>query len=117
MDRRKFLRNTTVGGLALPTISLNACNTNPENKEGPEKSTDEFELNELTIDELQQGMESGRYTSRSITEMYLGRIEVIDKKGPAVNAVIEINPDALTIADKMDSERTEGKIRGLLRVV
>ena len=59
-------------------------------------------------------MQSGEYTSRSITDMYLKRIEAIDKKGPAINAVIELNPDALTIADEMDKERKAGKTRGPL---
>ena len=59
--------------------------------------TDSFELNEATIDELQQKMQSGKYTSRSITEMYLKRIEAIDKNGPKLNSVIELNPDALML--------------------
>ena len=52
--------------------------------------------------------------SRSITDLYLKRIEDIDKKGPAINAVIEINPEAQAIADKMDAERKAGKVRGAL---
>ena len=75
---------------------------------------DDFELNEVTIDELQQKMQSGVYSSKAITEMYLDRIEAIDKDGPALNAVIEINPDAISIAESRDRERKEGKIRGLL---
>ena len=59
-------------------------------------------------------MQNGQYTSRAITQMYLDRIEAIDKNGPKLNAVIEINPDALTIADAMDQERKDGKIRGPL---
>ncbi|MBS1564421.1 MAG: amidase, partial [Bacteroidetes bacterium] len=51
---------------------------------------------------------------RSITELYLKRIEAIDKQGPALNSVIELNPDALSIADAMDKERKEGKLRGPL---
>ena len=59
-------------------------------------------------------MQNGTYTSKSLTELYLKRIDAIDKKGPALNAVIEINPDALTIAESMDKERKEGKVRGPL---
>ena len=59
-------------------------------------------------------MASGEYSSVSITKLYLKRIEAIDKKGPALNAVIEINPDALTIAAAMDAERKAGKVRGPL---
>ncbi|HXY50355.1 MAG TPA: amidase [Terriglobales bacterium] len=73
-----------------------------------------FELDEITIDGLQDGMRSGKFTSRSITEKYLARIEEIDKQGPAVNGIIEQNPDALQIAEALDRERRQGKIRGPL---
>ena len=58
-----------------------------------------FELEEASIMGLQTGMQSGQHTARSIAEVYIKRIEEIDKQGPAVNAVLEINPDALAIAD------------------
>jgi amidase len=73
-----------------------------------------FELDEVTIDDLQAGMKSGKYTSRSVTEKYLQRIEEIDKRGPAINSVIEINPEALQIADSLDRERKEKGARGPL---
>ena len=57
-------------------------------------------------------MQQGVYTSRSITELYLKRIEQIDKAGPGLHAVIEVNPDALAIADQMDKERKAGTVRG-----
>ena len=78
------------------------------------KTGDDFSLNEITIDQLQQKMQSGELTARSITEMYLKRIEEIDKGGPKLNAVIEINPEALTIADALDRERKENNVRGPL---
>ncbi len=59
-------------------------------------------------------MKSGKMTSRSITEKYLARIDQVDKKGPALNAIIELNPDALSIADAMDAERKEKGPRGPL---
>ena len=59
-------------------------------------------------------MASGELSSRSITEMYLQRIDTIDKKGVALNSVIELNPDALSIADAMDKERKEGKVRSAI---
>jgi len=74
----------------------------------------DFEFDEITTDRLQQGMESGEYTAQSITEKYLGRIEQLDKKGPAVNAIIEINPDALSIAEELDRERQARGPRGPL---
>jgi amidase len=73
-----------------------------------------FDLNEITVDELQQKMQKGELTSRAITKKYLNRIAALDKKGPAINAVIELNPDALSIAEAMDQERKAGKIRGPL---
>jgi amidase len=69
---------------------------------------------ELTITELQAGMQAGKMTARSITEMYLRRIAAIDQTGPTLNAVVEINPDALAIADALDAERRERGPRGPL---
>jgi len=59
-------------------------------------------------------MNSGKLNSRALTELYLGRIQQLDKNGPMVNSVIELNPDALDIADSMDKERKAGKVRGPL---
>ena len=71
-------------------------------------------LPEWTISELKQKMESGELTARQVAELYLGRIEAIDKNGPHVNSVIELNPDALQIAGALDAERKKGKVRGSL---
>jgi amidase len=68
-----------------------------------------FPLEEATAAQLQDWMTSGRYTSRQITELYLRRIEEIDRGGPALGSVIELNPDALSIADALDAER---KVKG-----
>ncbi len=73
-----------------------------------------FELNELTIADLQKGIASGKYTARSLTEKYLARIEQIDRRGPAVNSVMEVNPDALAIAETLDKERKDKGARGPL---
>jgi amidase len=72
----------------------------------------EFELDEITIAELGEGMQSGKYTARSIAELYLHRIENVDKGGPALNSVIEVNSDALEIADALDKERKAKGSRG-----
>ena len=71
-------------------------------------------MQEMTILELQSKMNSGELTARGISESYLERIEAIDKQGPAVHAVIELNPDALAIADALDEERRAGQTRGPL---
>lgn len=60
-------------------------------------------LPEWTIGELQEKMESGELTARRIAELFLGRIEAVDKSGPYINSVIELNPDALDIADTLDA--------------
>ena len=64
-----------------------------------------FELDEFSLATLQQGLNSGEYSSRRLVELYLSRIEAIDRHGPALNAVIEINPDAIAIAEQIDAER------------
>jgi amidase len=71
-------------------------------------------LPEWTIAELQEKMESGELTSRRLAELYLGRIDAVDKDGPYINSVIEVNPDALTIAATLDEERKAGKTRSAL---
>ncbi len=77
-------------------------------------SVPNFELEEITVVELQQGMETGKYTARSIAEKYLARIEAVDRSGPELRAVIETNPDALAIAEALDKERKEKGPRGPL---
>ena len=73
-----------------------------------------FELDEITVAALQEGMRSGQYTARSLTEKYVSRIEAIDRQGPKLASVIEINPDALAIAEALDKERQAKGPRGPL---
>jgi amidase len=73
-----------------------------------------MQLQEVTIAELQNAMAQGQLTSRQLTEMYIARIHEIDQNGPTLNAVIEINPDALEIATALDNERAQGNVRGPL---
>ena len=117
MDRRKFLRNGTMAGFALPVflqdISGKNITKNKSDKK-PKDSSSDIDLNEVTIDELQDKMKGGTLTSALITKWYLNRIDEIDKHGPALNSVIEINPDAISIAESMDAERKAGKSRGPL---
>ena len=118
MNRRNFIKKGSIAGVAIPAFVVNSgVESNSNEKKDLLKTsnrgfTDVFALNEITIDKLQQKMQSGEYTSRAISEMYLKRINEIDKKGPSLNAVIEINPDALAIADRLDNERKAGKVRG-----
>jgi amidase len=73
-----------------------------------------FDLEEATIADLQQRMQSGRETSRSLVDKYLARIDAVDRSGPALHSVLEINPDARTIADRLDAERRNRGPRGPL---
>jgi amidase len=71
-------------------------------------------MEEMTVLDLQEKMSSGEMTAFSIVEAYLERIEKLDKQGPTINAVIELNPDAPAIAEALDKERQAGKLRGPL---
>ena len=71
-------------------------------------------LPEWTVADLNEKMESGELTARQVAELYLQRIEAVDKNGSYINSIIELNPDVLTIADGLDKERKAGKVRGAL---
>jgi amidase len=111
MKRRKFVTSAILGGTALTVGGLTSCATAVREKEGNAANPADFELNEITIANLQSKMASGEMTSAGICRLYLKRIEAID---PLLKAVIEINPDAFQIAEKLDDERKEGRIRGPL---
>ncbi|MFL5662060.1 MAG: amidase family protein, partial [Ktedonobacteraceae bacterium] len=72
------------------------------------------ELVEVTLGELQAAMAAGQLTARRLVEMYLERINALDQQGPALHAMLEINPEALTIADALDQERITNGPRGPL---
>lgn len=73
-----------------------------------------FPFAEATIDDLQGRMAAGTLTARELTTAYLARIAAVDKAGPHLNAVIQLNPDALKIAERLDLERKAGRVRGAL---
>jgi amidase len=73
-----------------------------------------FELAEATVATLRQRLESGQDTVSSLAEKYLARIESIDRAGPRINSMIEINPDALSIAQRLDDEHRADQTRGPL---
>ncbi|HKS39175.1 MAG TPA: amidase [Blastocatellia bacterium] len=104
-NRRRFLQASTMA-IVAPTLGSSRATAFQTAKP--------FELEETTIADLQEAMKSGKYTARQITEMYLARIGDIDKREPAINSVIEINPDAQSIADALDRERKEKGPRGPL---
>ncbi|MDQ6831242.1 MAG: amidase family protein, partial [Gemmatimonadota bacterium] len=71
-----------------------------------------FELDEAIIAQLQAGMQSGKYSARALCELYMARIDELDRKGPTLAAMIELNPDALAIAAALDAERASKGARG-----
>jgi amidase len=114
--RRKFLQASLLGGAVVvagpvlqPTFGASRGNTSAGAPDVPA-----FELDEITIGEMQDAMKSGKFSARAIAEKYLERIAAIDKSGPMVNSVIETNPDALEIAEALDKERKEKGARGPL---
>ena len=114
MNRRKFILSTSVAAAASTVLASASFPLQAKERiksVSDEVIDDDFDLNEITIDELQERMSSGKLSSKKITEMYLKRIAKMDKQGPTLNAVIELNPDALEIAEQMDEERKNGKIR------
>ena len=72
------------------------------------------ELAEVSISELRKAIDSGKWSVADIVAGYLARIEALDRSGPAINSVIEVNPDALSIARQLDDERLQGRSRGPL---
>jgi amidase len=112
-SRRSFLQSAlTVGGAAALYPALGAARVAASPGPAPALEVKPFELDEITIPELGDGMKSGKFTARSIAEKYLARIDEVDKSGPIVNSVIELNPDALAIADGLDQERKAKGPRG-----
>ena len=86
----------------------------PDGERRAREQVPAFALEEATIDDLQTRMRSGAETSASLVRQYLARIDAIDQRGPAINCVIELNPDADAIAAQLDTERKSGKLRGPL---
>jgi amidase len=118
MDRRNFIARSAVAGagmLALPgctTETREHANQRAQKKSDSTLAVPTFAYDEVTVAELQDRMAKGIVTAREIAEAYIARMDEIDSAGPQLHAIIERNPDALAIADAMDKERKEGKIRG-----
>lgn len=113
MRRRDFLQTSVLGGVAAFS-SAGGILAAVEPGSGNWQPPDSFELEELTISDLQQGLVSGKYTSKSLVRKYLERIKDVDSSGPAVNSVIEINSEAEAIAETLDRERKSKGARGPL---
>ena len=112
MDRRDFIRNGALSAAVIAGAKTGKAADAVRNI--PIETSPAFDLEEKTIADLQQMMSAGKQTSRQITQAYLTRIEQLNKKGPALHAVIETNPDALSIASALDAERKAKGPRGPL---
>ena len=112
--RRSFIKTALFGGAAATLTPLypafGAAREISAPPPGPEVKP--FELDEITISDLQDGMKSGKFTARSLVEKYHARIDGIDRRGPSINSIIEMNPDAASIADALDHERKAKGPRG-----
>ena len=116
MERRDFVRGAAAGSvLAMSGVPLASAHTSvPSVARQDTAPVPPFALEEATVAALQAAMASGQHTARSIAEAYLQRIEALDRTGPALRAVLEVNPDALEIADAVDAERQAKGPRGPL---
>ncbi|HHK41638.1 MAG TPA: amidase [Planctomycetaceae bacterium] len=113
MQRRRFLQ-----GAAATTLGIAAGKTcgasHKDQANGPVSEAPQTPIVEASIGELQQSMARGETTARQLVEWYLERIDALDRAGPKLRSVVEVNPQALEIAERLDTERREGKIRGPL---
>ncbi|MEQ1354756.1 MAG: amidase [Candidatus Acidiferrum sp.] len=115
--RRKFIQTSLLAGASVAVLSparSSASSLNNSSAREARSLSGSFEFDEMTVTEMQEGMASGRFTAHSITDKYLARIDSIDKHGPALNSVIEVNPDAVSIAKALDKERKQKHVRGPL---
>jgi amidase len=103
LDRRTFLG--TAGALGLAAVA------------GPAQTPAAFSLEEATLGQLREGLEAGRWTCRDLVVKYLARINTLDQAGPALRSVLEVNPDALALAEALDVEWKEKGPRGPLHGV
>ncbi|OAB27768.1 amidase [Flavobacterium fryxellicola] len=117
MKRRSFLTTATLASAGLTSLLITGCTSSTKKDQDlvPANVIDtNFELEEETIASLGEKLASGKYTSEQLVQLYLKRIEAVDKNGAQLNSVIEINPDAIAIAVAMDKESKAGKSRGPL---
>lgn len=115
MNRRNFLGRTAAAGSALVTTSfIPGCTTRTNESSALGFALRPFELSEAGVADFQRGMASGKYSAEMLVRLYLRRIEEVDRNGPKLKSVIELNPDALAIARALDAERKSTGPRGPL---
>jgi len=113
-DRRTFIRNSAVLGVTAGAASFPAgAKTRTLGFPGVGEPGP-FELDEMTVTDLQKRMQSGQDTAKSLVEKYLARIDKLETRGPSLHCMIEINPEAMSIAEAIDVERRTTGVRGAL---
>lgn len=113
VGRRQFVRHgLAIGGVAVAARLPGAEPGAPVQPAALVEQPPAFPLEEITVAELQGAMAGGRLSSEQVTRLYLERIYAVDRAGPSVRSVIELNPDAIAIARALDAERAAGKVRG-----
>ena len=116
MNRREFLSSALLAGAAA-AAAAEGSGAPMHDPSQEHHDIPPFELEDVSIAQLGAGMASGKYTSRSIVEAYMSRIESLNRRGPTLRAVLEVNPDAVQIADRLDAERKSKGPRGPLHGV
>ena len=109
MKRRAFLASA----IAAAAASQTACQYVPATAASSNQPAS-FELDEISLADLAAGLEKGKWTSARLVQLYLARIEAVDRSGPQLGSVLALNPDAASIAGKLDQERKNGHVRGPL---
>jgi amidase len=109
MQRRSLLLAATAGAATLKASAMS--NAQPAHKPASAALPD---LQEASATALAQALQAGRTTAEALVKGYSARIEALDRRGPKLNSVIEMNPDALAIARERDAERRAGRVRGPL---
>ena len=116
LSRRAFI---AASGLAITGVTSAGDDGSPGRNRifstcRPVQASEEFDLLDLSINDLRAGMTSGRWTAHDLVDRYLGRIAAMDRTGPTLRHVLDTNPDAYRIATDLDRERASGRVRGPL---
>ncbi len=114
MNRREFLQRTACTTAAAVAALSSGCVTSPGDARAAASGIPPFVLEEVTIAALQQGLLEGNYSAAELVRLYQGRIAAVDQQGPKLKAVLELNPEALAIAERLDAERHTKGPRGPL---
>jgi amidase len=109
MDKKYYFNQII---LLIFLFLIDSCQ--PPSGETQLTDSDNFRFLEQDITEFQQGYKDGSYTIKDVVMSYLDRIDKIDKNGPGLNSIIQVNPDAVQIAEQLDAELKKGKTRGPL---